>query len=412
MDRKQFFKTAAVAAAGLGLAACKSGKTEKNASALGEGGEMATNYPGIGLLGYGCMRWPLKDDGNGGKVIDQDQVNRLVDEAIRSGVNYFDSAPIYLGGNCEEATSIALNRHPRDKWLLATKLSNFNAWDYESSLKMYRHSLEVFRTDHIDYYLLHALSGGEDFEKRFGSTGIMDFLLAEREAGHIRNLGFSFHGDQSGFDEMMALHDRYHWDFVQIQLNYYDWYFGTAKEQYEILTAAGIPVMVMEPVHGGMLAKLNDETAAMLKTAAPERTLASWAMRWVLGLKNVQVVLSGMSDLDQLTDNVNTFSENRPLTEKEQQLVERMVNIFRNDVSVPCTACRYCCPNCPAGLDIPKLMSAYNEARIGGAWRLASLKALPEDRRPAACIVCGSCNRHCPQQIDVPKYMHEMADMM
>ena len=170
--------------------------------------------------------------------------------------------------------------------------------------------------------------------------------------------------------------------------------------------------MVMEPVHGGMLAKLNDETAAMLKAAAPERTLASWAMRWVLGLKNVQVVLSGMSDLDQLTDNVNTFSENRPLTEEEQQLVERMVRIFRNDVSVPCTACRYCCPNCPVGLDIPKLMSAYNDAKIGGAWRLASLKALPEDKRPAACIGCGSCTGHCPQRIDVPKYMHEMADMM
>lgn len=180
----------------------------------------------------------------------------------------------------------------------------------------------------------------------------------------------------------------------------------------ESLKKSNIPVMVMEPVHGGMLATLNEKTAGMLKAAGPDRTLASWAMRWVMSLDNVQVVLSGMSDLEQLSDNVNTFSENLVLDEKEQKLLEEVIKIYRSDVSVPCTACRYCCPDCPMGLDIPKLLAAYNQAKVGGAWRLSSLNSLPADKRPAACIGCRACTKRCPQQIDIPKYMNEMKELM
>ena len=226
MDRRDFLKTAGLGATALGVAACTPGTgvtATTGQNGLPAGGRMAENVAGIGLLGYGCMRWPMVIGDDGVSRIDQEEVNRLVDYALEHGVNYFDTSPNYLGGKSEEATSIALNRHPREEWLLATKLSNFSDWSYDNSVLMYRNSLEVFKTDHIDYYLLHSIGGMQAFDTRFGSTGIMDFLMRERERGNIRNLGFSFHGDQEGFDELMSLHSRYHWDFVQIQMNYVDW---------------------------------------------------------------------------------------------------------------------------------------------------------------------------------------------
>lgn len=428
MDRKQFFKTAAVAAAGFGLAACSNTKTEKSASDSGEGGEMAANYPGVGLLGYGCMRWPLKDDGNGEKVIDQEQVNRMVDEALEGGINYFDAAPVYLGGNCEAATSEALNRHPRDKWLLATKLSNFKEWDYESSVAMYRHSLELFKTDHIDYYLLHSLSGGADFEKRFGSTGIMQFLLAEREAGHIRNLGFSFHGPESGFDEMMALHDRYHWDFVQIQMNYLDWEYpgprnSKASYLYAELEARDIPVVIMEPLRGGALASLPKVSALKLKEIEPDRTVASWAFRYLGGFPRILTVLSGMSEMEHLRDNLNTFRQLKPLTDKELELLYEIAEDIDSHPLIRCTACRYCMP-CPYGIDIPGIFAFYNNsvnegtyvssqeqknyARIKRRYLLSYDKAVQSSAQADHCISCGKCVKACPQHISIPKELRKI----
>ena len=227
MDRRSFLKTSGAAAAFAGLAACTGPKgNEKGASTtqeIGIDGPMLQNYPGVGVLGYGCMRWPMIKDAEGKDVIDQETVNQLVDEALAHGVNYFATSPVYLRGDSERATAVALNRHPRESWLLATKLSNFADASYENSVKMYRRSLEIFNTDHIDYYLLHAIGSAEDFSRRFESTGIMDFLLKEREKGHIRKLGFSIHSHKEGFDSMMELHPKYHWDFVQIQMNYLDW---------------------------------------------------------------------------------------------------------------------------------------------------------------------------------------------
>ena len=286
MDRRDFLKTAGLGATALGVAACapKGGVTpESGRNALPEGGKMARNYPGIGLLGYGCMRWPMVTEADGSSRIDQDEVNRLVDCALEHGVNYFDTSPNYLGGKSEEATSTALNRHPRDKWLLATKLSNFSDWSYDNSVRMYRNSLEVFKTDHIDYYLLHSIGGMEAFDTRFGSTGIMDFLMKERELGHIRNLGFSFHGDKEGFDALMSLHSRYHWDFVQIQMNYVDWRHAgrnntDAEYLYGVLDGMGIPVVIMEPLRGGRLADMPVTLADMLQARDPSGSLASWAL--------------------------------------------------------------------------------------------------------------------------------------
>lgn len=196
-------KSAGLGAAAFGIGACAPGVLKDN-DASGDKvaeGKMASNYEGVGLLGYGCMRWPMVKGEDGREHVDQEEVNRLVDYAVGHGVNYFDTSPVYLAGESENATAVALNRYPREKWLLATKLSNFSDFSYDNSVAMYRKSLEIFKTDHVDYYLLHAVSGGRDFENRFGSTGIMDFLMKEREAGHIRNLGFSFHGPESGFGE-------------------------------------------------------------------------------------------------------------------------------------------------------------------------------------------------------------------
>src|SRR5574344_445054 len=228
MDRRDFLKTAGLGAAALGVIACAPKVIEKKETTeeikkKNLSGKMPQHVPGIGLLGYGCMRWPTVKGEDGQDHIDQNQVNQLVDFALEHGVNYFDTSPVYLGGDSERATAEALNRHPRESWLLATKLSNFSDASYGNSVAMYRKSLEIFKTDHVDYYLLHALGGMDVFNQRFGSTGIMDFLLKEREAGHIRHLGFSFHGNQEGFDELMSLHEKYHWDFVQIQMNYVDW---------------------------------------------------------------------------------------------------------------------------------------------------------------------------------------------
>mgnify|MGYP000066172686 CR=1 FL=1 len=280
MDRREFLKTAGLGAAAAGLAACapKALVEESGAKAdKGLEGTMPQHYPGVGLLGYGCMRWPMVDGTDGKKHIAQEEVNRLVDFALEHGVNYFDTSPVYLEGDSERATAEALNRHPRESWLLATKLSNFSDASYDNSVKMYRKSLEIFKTDHVDYYLLHSLSGGEDFARRFGDTGIMDFLLKEKAAGHIRHLGFSFHGAKDGFDEMMALHDsgKYRWDFVQIQMNYVDWTHAggrntDAEYLYGELDRRRIPVVIMEPLRGGRLADMPAGTAVRYRPEVEE----------------------------------------------------------------------------------------------------------------------------------------------
>ena len=357
----------------------------------------------ISRLGMGNMRLPIHEDKEG-RPINYEEAKALIDELIRSGVNYFDTAYVYHGGESEVFVGKALAEYPRDSFNVATKF-NFGANpDFRAQ---FAEQLKRLNMDYIDFYLLHGI--GDESCDSYLNCGCLDYFKEMKAEGKIRNLGFSFHGSP---DTLRRLLPVYEWDFVQIQLNYYDWVFGTAKEQYEILTEAGIPVVVMEPVHGGMLAKLNEKTSATLKAADPDRSIASWAMRWVMGLDNVQVVLSGMSDMSQVKDNVATFAEGKPLSAEERKLAEQVAVDYKTDVSVPCTACRYCTDDCPMGLEIPKLLSAYNEAKVSGPWALMGLGQLPEDKRPAACVGCGSCTGHCPQTIDVPKYMAEMAAMM
>ena len=357
----------------------------------------------ISRLGMGNMRLPILED-QPGRPIDYEKAAGIIDEAIRMGINYFDTAYIYHGGESEHFTGKALAAYPRDSFYVADKFNLEANPDYRAQ---FAEQLERLQMDYIDFYLLHGIM--DHSADRFLSNGCIEYFDSLKAQGKIRWLGFSFHGSPETMKRMLR---AYHWDFVQIQLNYYDWFYGSAQELYDMLEEARIPVMVMEPVHGGMLATLNEDACATLKAAAPERSIASWAMRWVMSLENVQVILSGMSDLEQLTDNVNVISENRPLSPNEYEIVGKAAGQFRSSVSVPCTACRYCCDTCPVGLDIPRLLAAYNDAKVGGAWRLSTLKNLAPEKLTAACIGCGVCVGHCPQSIQIPDIMKELAQMM
>ena len=426
MDRRSFLKSSGAAVALAGLAACGAPKKDAPASTGGEikiEGPMLEHYPGIGVLGYGCMRWPMTKDDRGNDIIDQEAVNSLVDEALAHGVNYFDTSPVYLRGDSERATAEALNRYPREKWLLATKLSNFADASYENSVKMYRRSLETFKTDHIDYYLLHSIGSAEDFKRRFEDTGIMQFLLKEREKGTIRHLGFSIHSHKEGFDSMMELHPKYHWDFVQIQMNYLDWTHAggrntNAHHMYEQLAARDIPVVIMEPLRGGGLASLTKSQTALLKEREPDRSVASWAFRFVGSFPKVLTALSGMTYREHLEDNLRTFCNFKPLVEEEFELLEQIAEEQSNFPLVGCTGCQYCMP-CPYGINIPGVFRFYDNSVVEGTYvkgpeqekyakarrrYLAEYnKAVESVRQADHCISCGKCMKACPQHIRIPR---------
>ncbi len=429
MDRREFLKTSGLAAAAATVAACAPKALNNNEATapsdeVFETGTMPQHYPGVGLLGYGCMRWPMTTNAEGKSVINQEEVNRLVEFAMSQGVNYFDTAPVYLQGDSERATAQALSPYPRDKYILATKLSNFSDWTYDNSVMMFRKSLEYFNTDYVDYYLLHNLSGGQAFRTRCESTGIMDFLLKERELGHIRNLGFSFHGSTSGFDEMLALHEKYHWDFVQIQMNYSDWKGSSnAEYQYNELAKRDIPVVIMEPLLGGGLASMPAALSDRLKAIEPQKSIASWAFRFAGSFPKVLTVLSGMTYMDHLKDNLRTFLDFKPVSEEEQELLFELAELKKNYPLVACTACQYCMP-CPYGINIPAIFKFYNDsvnegtyvsskeqkdyARARRKYLAKYNKDIPTVRQADHCISCNRCVEHCPQRIRIPRELRRI----
>lgn len=356
----------------------------------------------LSRLGMGNMRLPVID-GNDGKI-DYEKAKQIIDLCMEQGINYYDTAYIYHNAQSEQFVGRALAEYPRDSYFVADKFNMMANPDYR---EQFAEQLRRLQMDRIDFYLLHGIQ--DAMVDEIIKSGCIEYFDDLKRQGKISYLGFSFHGTPDALRGMLPL---YSWDFVQIQLNYYDWYFGDAKELYEILTDAGIPVMVMEPVHGGLLANLDEKAAAVLKTAEPDHSLASWAMRWVMELENVQVVLSGMSDTIQVEDNLKTFESGKILSADDHDRIREAARIQHSAVAVACTACRYCCPDCPAGLDIPLLIKAYNDAKIGGAWRLSGLMAFSREKWSTACIGCGSCTAHCPQKFDIPKYMDEMKEML
>lgn len=385
----------------------------------------------VSLLGYGCMRWPLVNPEDRNSPMDQEQVNRLVDYAIEHGVNYFDTAPVYGRGLSERVTGTALKRHPREKYFIATKLSNMRDFSREGALAMYRKSFEELQVDYIDYYLLHSIGGGDGIptvRKRFFDNGVLEFLLNEREAGRIRNLGFSYHGDVKAFDYLLSLHDEIRWDFVQIQLNYVDWKHAgrrntNADYLYDELWKRGIPSVIMEPLLGGRLASLNEHLTTRLKERRPEESIASWAFRFAGTPEGVLTVLSGMTYQEHLEDNLKTYSPLEPCTDEELTLLEDTAQRYLRYPLINCTDCLYCMP-CPYGLDIPAIFKHYNKCinegnvsassgdadyrRARRAFLVGYDRSVPKLRQAAHCIGCRECVEHCPQRIDIPVQMRKI----
>ncbi len=399
----------------------------------------------ISILGFGCMRLPTVSDENlphNDEKIDQEMFNRQVDYALQHGVNYFDTSPAYCGGLSERATGIALARHPRNSFFIATKLSNFmpDSWEREPSLKMYHNSFIELQVDTIDYMLLHGigmgveemgLSGMDVFAKRYIDNGILDFLVDERKAGRIRNLGFSYHGDVEVFDYLLSQHDKYHWDFVQIQMNYVDWKHAkninvlntNAEYLYNELAKRDIAVVIMEPLLGGRLAQLPPFLANQLQQQRPNSSIASWAFRFAGSFPKVLTVLSGMTYMEHVVDNLKTFSPLEELSDDEFKLLAETANLLLEYPLVPCTGCKYCMP-CPYGIDIPSIFTHYNkcvgennfpdsqqdknyrEARR--AFLIGYDRSVPKLRQANHCIACNQCVSHCPQEINIPKELQKI----
>ena len=435
MDRRDFLKISGAAAM---AAACAPKGTQP--AGADEGPEQMIyrenpkNGDKVSLIGFGCMRWPMVKDAAGKDVIDQEAVNEMVDYALEHGINYFDTSPAYLQGQSEKAAGIALSRHPRESYYIATKLSNFGDASAEASIKMYKDSFAQLKTDYFDYYLLHSIGrGGKDaFNRRYVDNGLLPFLLEEKKAGRIRNLGFSFHGAKHEFDYFMELFDSGEmiWDFVQIEMNYVDWTHAdgvrnvNADYLYAELDKRGLPIVIMEPLLGGRLANVPESIARHMKGADPLTSSAPWAFRFCGTYPRVLCTLSGMTNMDPLVDNIKTFTHFKPLTDEELVFLEEMATQMMEYPLVNCTDCKYCMP-CPWGIDIPGTFQHYNRAVTEGTYAqskeqkdYAKLKkaflvsydrAVPTVRQADHCIACGECLSHCPQSIAIPGQLRRIA---
>lgn len=449
ISRRNFLKIIGATAGATALAGCGVKSSEPDNSAADKIATTSANVPKSGmtmrvnpttgdevsLLGYGCMRLPTIEGVSAREndsEIDQQQVNRLVDYAIEHGVNLFDTSPAYCKGMSEKAMGIALSRHPRDKYFLSTKLSNFapQTWSYQESVKMYRNSMKELKTDYLDYYLLHAIGGKGDegrkaIHQRYLDNGMLDFLIKERSAGRIRNLGFSFHGEPDIFDWLLSMHKDVHWDFVLIQMNYLDWKNSGAEYLYRRLEELSIPALVMEPLLGGRLVKLPDAVVAKLKQREPNRSVASWAFRFAGTPKGILSVLSGMTYMEHLQDNLRTYMPLKPISDDEHQFLMETAEMIVKYPTIPCNDCKYCMP-CPYGIDIPSILLHYNKcvnegnvtassndpryAEARRAFLVGYDRAVEKLRQADHCVGCGKCMTHCPQQIDIPAELIRIDD--
>ena len=445
ISRRDFFKLAGAAGlAGAGLSACDDKSASTGSVKIPTDQMTYRTNPKTGdkvsLLGFGMMRLPSvggRSAREGNEPIDQEMVNEMVDYALAHGVNYFDTSPAYCRGGSEAATGIALSRHPRESYYVATKLSNFaqSTWSREASIEMYENSKKFLKVDYIDYYLLHSIGGGNDamkeYEDRYVNNGMLDFLLEEREAGRIRNLGFSYHGDIRIFDYLLSRHDEYKWDFVQIQMNYLDWRYAqqinarntNAEYLYEELAKRKIPAIIMEPLLGGRLSNVPDNVVAHLKQREPERSVASWAFRFAGSYPDVLTVLSGMTRMEHLQDNILSYSPLKALTDEEFDFLQEAATMMMQYDTIPCNDCKYCMP-CPYGLDIPAILLHYNKCLNEGnvpessrepnyrkarqIYLVGYDRSVPKLRQASHCIGCDQCSPHCPQRIDIPAEMRRI----
>ncbi len=363
----------------------------------------------LSALGFGAMRLPVLDGGDG--TIDQAATEEMVAYAIGHGVNYFDTAWGYHNGTSEAAMGRALAAYPRDSFYLATKFPGYDLSNMDKVEEIFEAQLERTGMEYFDFYLIHNVCELNIDEYLNPAHGIMPYLLKQKEAGRIRHVGFSAHGAIPVMERFLEAYGE-HMEFCQIQLNYLDWEFQDAKGKVALCRSHGLPVWVMEPVRGGKLANLSSEDVEKLAAQRPDETPVAWAFRFVQSVPEVCVTLSGMSNFEQLKENIATFEEERPLTDADRAVLDEIVDGMLSQGTVPCTACHYCTSHCPQGLDIPDLLALYNQRKLTGNGDFISrmrLQIMDEDKRPSACIGCGSCAAVCPQQIDIPSVLAEFA---
>lgn len=365
----------------------------------------------LSALGMGAMRLPVIDGNDG--VVDEKAAAEMVDYAMSQGVNYYDTAWGYHEGNSELVMGRALKKYPRESFYLADKFPGYDLANMPKVKEIFPKQLEKCQVEYFDFYLFHNVCEMNIDAYLDEKYGIYEYMKEERDAGRIRHLGFSAHGS---YDVMKRFLEAYGKDmeFCQIQLNYLDWSFQDAKAKVELLKEYNIPVWVMEPLRGGKLAKLDEADEAKLKALRPDEGIPAWAFRFLQSIPEVKVVLSGMSDMDQLKDNIATFAEDKPLSDQEMTTLLGIADEMVKKIVLPCTACRYCTTHCPQGLDIPYLLSLYNEHCFTGGGFIAPmvLQAIPEDKQPSACIGCRSCEAVCPQQIKISEAMADFVQRM
>ena len=363
----------------------------------------------LSALGFGAMRLPVVDGDDG--AIDEPRALAMVDYAMEHGINYYDTAWGYHSGNSELVMGRALARYPRESFYLATKFPGYDLANMPKVEEIFERQLEKTGMEYFDFYLFHNVCEMNIDAYLNPEFGIYDYLVKQREAGRIRHLGFSAHGSVEVMRRFLEAYGK-DMEFCQIQLNYLDWEFQDARGKVELLKEWGIPVWVMEPVRGGKLANLSEANAAKLSAARPDEEPVAWAFRFLQGIPEVVVTLSGMSTMEQLKANIATYKTERPLTDEERATLQEVVDDMLGQGTVPCTACHYCTSHCPQGLDIPFLLAMYNQMQITGKGDFIApmaLSSLPADKQPSACIGCGSCAAVCPQQIDIPGTLADFA---
>lgn len=365
----------------------------------------------LSALGMGAMRLPVID-GDDGRV-DGPAAAKLVDYAMSQGVNYYDTAWGYHNGCSEPVLGEALSRYPREDFYLADKFPGYDLSNMGKVEEIFEKQLERCGVTYFDFYLFHNVCEMNVDAYLDEKYGILAYLLEQKRRGHIRHLGFSVHGSLSVMKDFLDAYGQ-HMEFCQIQLNYIDWDFQEARAKVELLNKAGIPIWVMEPLRGGRLAGLAADEAGLLKNMRREEKIPAWAFRFLQSIQGVTVILSGMSNLEQVEENIATFEEEKPLNDREMEELLKLAHKMVAQTALPCTACRYCVAHCPQQLDIPVLLGLYNEHCFTGGGFLApmALSAVPEEKRPSACIGCGGCEAVCPQQMKISAAMTHFTSML
>lgn len=402
MKRREFLKTGLIAIGGTALlAGC--GKAEI-ISKEGQISKRKFRDIEVPLLSLGCMRLPMTKNNE----IDQDELEKMTDWCMRHGSNYFDTAYMYVNGQSEIAIGKALKKYKREDFLLADKSPIYKMREQADVRRIFEEQLEKCQVSYFDFYMCHNINANS--VGTFKKVNMYDELLKLKKEGKIKYLGFSFHGTPEILRDLVK---NYKWDFCQLQINYLDWDVVKAHEQYDIAQSANIPVTVMEPLRGGGLVKLSEKALAKLKADCPDTTPAAFGLRWAASRDNVVTVLSGMSNLQQVKENIETFMDFKPMTPAEEKTADAIAKIIQSQGEINCTACKYCLEVCPLGINIPAAFSLYNNYKVNGqVWTFTMMyETLDESERPGKCIKCGACLKNCPQSLKIPDLLTKTADL-